>query len=69
MKHISAVSIAKLIEAHLEGDEEKFFSYANFIAEAYNETGDYRGSFIIKSRLNGSYKTKPSVTLDGGEAL
>lgn len=61
MKEIGAVTIAKLIEAHYEKDENKFNSYANFIAEAYEENGEVRASTIIKSRIDGSYKDKPNV--------
>lgn len=40
MKVINATTIGVLISAHMEGDEEKFLSYANFIAEAYEEAGE-----------------------------
>lgn len=64
MKIISATTIAKLIEAHIEHDEKKFLSYANFIADAYEEEGEDRRAIIIRSRLDGSYKNQPTVTLD-----
>lgn len=32
MNRINATTIGKLIEAHMEHDEHKFLSYANFIA-------------------------------------
>lgn len=64
MKVISATTIAKLIEAHMEKDEEKFLSYANFIADAYEEQGEERKARIIRMRLDGSYKERPGVVLD-----
>lgn len=33
MKVVNAVTIGKLIEAYYEGNNEKFNSYANFIAD------------------------------------
>lgn len=33
MNQINAVTIGKLIAAHREGDEEKFRTYVDFIAE------------------------------------
>lgn len=67
MKCISAVTIGKLIEAHIEHDEQKFISYANFIAEAYGEAGEERKAKIIRSKLDGTYKNQPKVTLDSCE--
>lgn len=64
MKIINAVTIGKLIEAHMEHDEEKFLSYVNFIAEAYEEEGEERKARIIRSKLDGSYKKISKVTLD-----
>ncbi|MCM1057255.1 MAG: hypothetical protein NC517_06585 [Firmicutes bacterium] len=67
MKCVTATTIAKLIEAHMEHDEQKFLSYANFIAESYEEQGEERKARIIRSRIDGSYKTNPKVvTLDSG---
>jgi hypothetical protein len=63
-KTISSVTIAKLIEAHMEGDNEKFLSYANFIADAYEEAGEGRSAKIIRQRIDGTYKNNPKVTLD-----
>ena len=63
-KVISSVTIAKLIEAHMEGDNEKFLSYANFIADAYEEAGEERSAKIIRQRIDGTYKNNPKVTLD-----
>lgn len=64
MKVISATTIGKLIEAHMEGDDQKFMSYANFIAEAYEEAGEERKAKIIRSRIDGSYKKQTPVVLD-----
>lgn len=64
MKCISAVTIGELIEAHMEHDEEKFMSYANFIADAYEESGEERSARIIRKKIFGEYKKEPKVTLD-----
>lgn len=64
MKVIGATTIAKLIEAHLDGDDDKFFAYANFIAEAYEEQGEENKAKIIRKRISGEYKTEPIVVLD-----
>ena len=70
MKEIGAVTIAKLIEAHYEKDEDKFKVYAEFIAEAYKEKGEERAERIIRSKIDGSYKNKPAVVaLDKEEDL
>jgi hypothetical protein len=64
VKSINAVTIGNLISAHMDGDEEKFLSYANFIADAYEEAGETRSARIIRKRLDGSYKDGPQVCLD-----
>ena len=64
MKVIGATTIAKLIEAHIDNDDKKFFSYANFIAEAYEEKGLDTSAKIIRKRISGEYKTEPIVVLD-----
>lgn len=61
MNCISAVAIGKLIEAHIEHDEKKFLSYANFIAEAYEEHGDKRSARIIRKKIDGTYKNESKV--------
>lgn len=63
MKCISAVTIGKLIEAHMEHDEEKFLAYANFIADAYEESGEERSAKIIRSKISGKRKTESRVTV------
>jgi anaerobic ribonucleoside-triphosphate reductase len=47
-----------------DGDEEKFLSFANFIADAYEEAGEVRSARIIRKRIDGSYKDEPQVSLD-----
>ena len=64
MKVINATTIGLLISAHMEGDEQKFLSYANFIADAYEEVGEERSARIIRKRIDGTYKNEPQVTLD-----
>ena len=64
MKCISAVTIGKLIEAHMEHDEKKFMAYANFIADAYEESGEERSAKIIRNKISGEHKKEPKVTLD-----
>ena len=64
MKCISVVTIGKLIESHMEHDEEKFLSYANFIADAYEESGEDRSARIIRKKIFGEYKKESKVTLD-----
>lgn len=64
MKCISSVTIGKLIEAHMEHDEEKFLNYANFIADTYEDCGDERSARIIKNKISGKHKEGPKVTLD-----
>lgn len=63
-KVINATTIGNLISAHMEGDEQKFLSFANFIADAYEEAGNDRSARIIRKRIDGSYKNEPSVVLD-----
>lgn len=69
MKVISAVTIGKLIEAHYEKDEQKFKSYADFIADAYKEHGEERAERIIRNRIDGSYKDKPKLILPEQEIV
>lgn len=66
MKVINASTIGHLITAHYEYDEEKFLTYANFIADAYKESGDFLGERIIRKRIDGTYNKEPVVTLDNG---
>ncbi len=64
MNQISAVTIGKLIAAHREGDEEKFKTYVNFIAEAYEQEGNDRAAHIIRSNYTGDYGEQGKVVLD-----
>lgn len=64
MKVINATVIGNLIKAHMEGDNQKFLSYARFIQESYEEAGDVLGTKIIKKSIDGSYKNEPQVSLD-----
>ena len=63
-KTISVVTIANLISAHLEGDKEKFLSYANLIANTYENANEIRSAEIIRRRINGNYKNDPKIVLD-----
>lgn len=64
MKIVSATTIAKLIEAHMENDDKKFMLYANYIADAYEEQGEVLKERIIRMRLDGTYKNQPKAVLD-----
>ena len=64
MNNISAVAIGKLIAAHREGDEEKFRTYVDFIAEAYEQQGNDRAANIILSNYTGDYDEQGKVVLD-----
>lgn len=55
MNQINAVTIGKLIAAHREGDEEKFKTYVDFIADAYEQQGNDRAANIIRSYYTGDY--------------
>lgn len=65
MNGLNATVIGNLISAHYEGDSKKFDSYANFIAEAYEQRGDLRSAIIIRKRIDESYKRDSQVVLDG----
>lgn len=64
MNQINAVTIGKLIAAHREGDEEKFRTYVDFIAEAYEQQGNDRAANIIRSNYTGDYGEQGKVVLD-----
>lgn len=68
MKVINATTIGNLIKAHMERDERKFLSYANFIQQSYEEEGDTLGAKIIRKSIDGSYKNEPQVSLDSSES-
>lgn len=64
MNEINAVTIGKLIAAHREGDEEKFRTYVEFIAKAYEEQGNDRAAHIIRSNYTGDYGVQGKIVLD-----
>lgn len=64
MNQINAVTIGKLIAAHREGDEEKFKTYVDFIADAYEQQGNGRAANIIRSNYTGDYGEQGKVVLD-----
>lgn len=64
MNVISVSTIGNLISAHMEGDNEKFLVFANFIADAYEDAGEVMCARIIRNRINGTYKNEPSIILD-----
>lgn len=64
MNQINAVTIGKLIAAHREGDEEKFKTYVDFIADAYEWQGNGRAANIIRSNYTGDYGEQGKVVLD-----
>ena len=64
MNQINAVTIGRLIAAHREGDEKKFRTYVDFIAEAYEQQGNDRAAHIIRSNYTGDYGEQGKVVLD-----
>lgn len=64
MNQISTVTIGKLIEAHREGDEQKFKTYVDFIVKAYEEQENDRAARIIRSSYTGDYGEQGKVVLD-----
>lgn len=64
MNQINVVTIGKLIEAHRDGDEQKFKAYVNFIAKAYEEQGNDRAANIIRNNYTGDYREQGKVVLD-----
>lgn len=64
VNQINAVTLGKLIAAHREGDEEKFRTYVEFIAKAYEEQGNDRAANIIRSNYTGDYGEQGKVVLD-----
>ena len=53
----------------MEGDDDKFLQYANFIADAYEEDGHTRSARIIRSKLDGSYKKEPKIVVLDNEII
>ena len=64
MNQISTVTIGKLIEAHREGDEQKFKTYVDFIVKVYEEQENDRAARIIRSSYTGDYGEQGKVVLD-----
>lgn len=64
MNQINVVTIGKLIEAHREGDEQKFKAYVDFIVKAYEEQENDRAARIIRSSYTGDYGEQGKVVLD-----
>ena len=64
MNQINVVTIVKLIEAHREGDEQKFKTYVDFIVKAYEEQENDRAARIIRSSYTGDYGEQGKVVLD-----
>lgn len=64
MNQINAVTLGKLITAHREGDEEKFKTYVDFIAKAYEQQGEDRAAHIIRSNYTGNYGEQGKVVPD-----
>ena len=64
MNQINAVTLGKLIAAHREGDEEKFRTYVEFIAKAYEEQGNDRAAHIIRSNYTSGFGEQGKVVLD-----
>lgn len=67
MRIINATTIGKLIQAHTEGDEEKFLEYANFIKEAYKKAGDERSAKTIEKSIDNSRKNESQIYLDNSQ--
>lgn len=69
MNQINVVTIGKLIEAHREGDEQKFKTYVDFIVKAYEEQENDRAARIIRSSYTGDYGEQGKVVLDEANGL
>ena len=64
MSQNNAATIGKLIEAHREGDEQKFKTYVDLIVKAYEELENDRAARIIRSSYTGDYGEQGKVVLD-----
>lgn len=64
MNVVGVVTLGKLIEAHRDSDEQKFKTYVEFIAEAYEQQGNDRGARIIRNSYTGGGKDAAKVILD-----
>jgi hypothetical protein len=63
---ISALAIGKLIESHMDGDNDKFIAYAKFIADEYELEENVRAAKIIRNKLAG--KKSSVVVLQNQES-
>lgn len=68
MADIQVTAVAKIIEGALENDLEKVRAYAEHIANYLDERGE-KGSRIIRSKLDGTYKNKNKVVLDNLKSI
>lgn len=68
MNVVGVVTLGKLIEAHRDGDEQKFKTYVEFIAEAYEQQGNDRGARIIRNSYTGGGKDTAKVILDAASS-
>lgn len=64
MNVVGVVTLGELIEAHRDSDEQKFKTYVEFIAEAYEQQGNDRGARIIRNSYTGGGKDTAKVILD-----
>lgn len=67
MNQINVVTIGKLIEAHREGDEQKFKTYVDFIVKAYEEQEKVVLDEAVKQTVH--YETgwyEPDILGSGG---
>lgn len=64
MADIPITMVAKVIEGAIDGDMRKVKAYAESIADFLEDDGAESASRIIQSKLDGSYKNEPKVTLD-----
>lgn len=60
----NAVTLGKLIEAHRDGDEQKFKTYVEFFADAYEQKGNDRGARIIRNSYTDGGNDTAKVILD-----
>lgn len=61
---MTASTIAKMIEAHREGNDEKFYSYARFIADTLEDDREYVAASRIRNAISEEYENSPKVVLD-----
>lgn len=64
MKSISDATIRHLIEAHINGDDARFNSWAEHIAQSYEDHGDDNHAKLIRDLLN-SVDNRTLAVLDG----